>query len=175
MFNVREGCYHCPMEPFGCTVTTLILSYFKSFVANLKISLSPPLFMQLHVFGENNYCIINQTFLACSRSCFNSFFFSHRYMMLINGKNEVFMIDRDNSVFHIANLEFPFRKDPSTHLANTLLDGVSHSYLLLSLFKAACSFGAAYRFRLLSCLSSRVSHVPPLMHIHSDNGLSSLG
>uniref|UniRef100_A0A3B5JZ23 mRNA-capping enzyme n=1 Tax=Takifugu rubripes TaxID=31033 RepID=A0A3B5JZ23_TAKRU len=46
-----------------------------------------------------------------------------RYMMLINGKNEVFMIDRDNSVFHIANLEFPFRKDPSTHLANTLLDG----------------------------------------------------
>lgn len=76
--------------------------------------------------------------------------------MLINGKNEVFMIDRDNSVFHIANLEFPFRKDPSTHLANTLLDGVSHSYLLLSLFKAACSFGAAYRFRLPSCLSLRV-------------------
>ncbi|XP_060947130.1 mRNA-capping enzyme isoform X2 [Limanda limanda] len=46
-----------------------------------------------------------------------------RYMMLINGKNEVFMIDRDNSVFHIANLEFPFRKDPRHHLANTLLDG----------------------------------------------------
>ncbi|XP_053301483.1 mRNA-capping enzyme isoform X1 [Pleuronectes platessa] len=46
-----------------------------------------------------------------------------RYMMLINGKNEVFMIDRDNSVFHIANLEFPFRKDPRVHLSNTLLDG----------------------------------------------------
>uniref|UniRef100_A0A671XVP3 mRNA-capping enzyme n=1 Tax=Sparus aurata TaxID=8175 RepID=A0A671XVP3_SPAAU len=46
-----------------------------------------------------------------------------RYMMLINGKNEVFMIDRDNSIFHIANLEFPFRKDPRIHLANTLLDG----------------------------------------------------
>ncbi|KAI7799344.1 mRNA-capping enzyme [Triplophysa rosa] len=46
-----------------------------------------------------------------------------RYMMLINGKNEVYMIDRDNSVFHIANLEFPFRKDLRLHLSNTLLDG----------------------------------------------------
>ncbi|KAM9840634.1 mRNA-capping enzyme isoform 2-T2 [Aulostomus maculatus] len=46
-----------------------------------------------------------------------------RYMMVINGKNEVFMIDRDNTVFHIANLEFPFRKDPRVHLSNTLLDG----------------------------------------------------
>ncbi|XP_034436023.1 mRNA-capping enzyme isoform X3 [Hippoglossus hippoglossus] len=46
-----------------------------------------------------------------------------RYMMLINGKNEVFMIDRDNTVFHMANLEFPFRKDPRVHLSNTLLDG----------------------------------------------------
>lgn len=50
--------------------------------------------------------------------------------MLINGKNEVFMVDRDNSVFHIANLEFPFRKDPTIHLANTLLDGVSCSHLV---------------------------------------------
>uniref|UniRef100_A0A8C6WHU6 mRNA-capping enzyme n=1 Tax=Neogobius melanostomus TaxID=47308 RepID=A0A8C6WHU6_9GOBI len=46
-----------------------------------------------------------------------------RYMMLINGKNHVFMLDRDNSIFHIGNLEFPFRKDPQVHLSNTLLDG----------------------------------------------------
>uniref|UniRef100_A0AAX7UTP8 mRNA-capping enzyme n=1 Tax=Astatotilapia calliptera TaxID=8154 RepID=A0AAX7UTP8_ASTCA len=46
-----------------------------------------------------------------------------RYMMLINGKNEVYMIDRDNAVFHISNLEFPFRKEPRVHLSNTLLDG----------------------------------------------------
>uniref|UniRef100_A0A8C7X8T7 mRNA-capping enzyme n=1 Tax=Oryzias sinensis TaxID=183150 RepID=A0A8C7X8T7_9TELE len=46
-----------------------------------------------------------------------------RYMMVINGKDEVYMLDRDNSVFHIANLEFPFRKDPRVHLSNTLLDG----------------------------------------------------
>lgn len=44
--------------------------------------------------------------------------------MLIDGRNEVYMIDRDNSVFHVANLEFPYRKDMRTHLANTLLDGV---------------------------------------------------
>ncbi|KAI5608474.1 mRNA-capping enzyme [Silurus asotus] len=46
-----------------------------------------------------------------------------RYMMLIDGRNEVHMIDRDNSVFHVANLEFPYRKDMRTHLSNTLLDG----------------------------------------------------
>ncbi|KAM3602318.1 uncharacterized protein V6R79_001826 [Siganus canaliculatus] len=46
-----------------------------------------------------------------------------RYMMLIDGKNEVFMIDRDNTVFHIANLEFPVRKAKHIHLSNTLLDG----------------------------------------------------
>ncbi|XP_073483022.1 mRNA-capping enzyme [Aquarana catesbeiana] len=46
-----------------------------------------------------------------------------RYMMLIDGKNEVYMIDRDNSVFHVSNLEFPFRKDLRVHLTNTLLDG----------------------------------------------------
>lgn len=46
-----------------------------------------------------------------------------RYMMLIDGANEVFMIGRDNSVFHVSNLEFPFRKDLRVHLSNTLLDG----------------------------------------------------
>ncbi|XP_018409864.1 PREDICTED: mRNA-capping enzyme isoform X2 [Nanorana parkeri] len=46
-----------------------------------------------------------------------------RYMMLIDGKNEVYMIDRDNSVFRVSNLEFPFRKDLRVHLTNTLLDG----------------------------------------------------
>lgn len=45
-------------------------------------------------------------------------------MMLIDGKDEVYMVDRDNSVFHVSNLEFPFRKDLRVHLENTLLDGV---------------------------------------------------
>lgn len=46
-----------------------------------------------------------------------------RYMTLIDGKNEVYMVDRDNSVFHISNLEFPYRKDMKNHLSNTLVDG----------------------------------------------------
>ncbi|XP_072355877.1 mRNA-capping enzyme isoform X2 [Scyliorhinus torazame] len=46
-----------------------------------------------------------------------------RYMMIIDGKNEVYMLDRDYSVFHVVNLEFPLRKDLRIHLTNTLLDG----------------------------------------------------
>ncbi|KAJ8865971.1 hypothetical protein PR048_033495 [Dryococelus australis] len=46
-----------------------------------------------------------------------------RYMMLILGENEVYFIDRDNSVFEVSGLRFPHRKDLSRHLTNTLLDG----------------------------------------------------
>lgn len=46
-----------------------------------------------------------------------------RYMMVIDGKDEVYMLDRDNSVFHVPNLSFFKRKDLNSHLANTLLDG----------------------------------------------------
>ena len=44
-------------------------------------------------------------------------------MMAILGKDQVFMIDRDNAVFKISGLSFPNRKDPATHLTDTLLDG----------------------------------------------------
>jgi hypothetical protein len=30
-------------------------------------------------------------------------------MMLIKGENEVYFVDRDNSVFQVENLMFPFR------------------------------------------------------------------
>ncbi|KAK2176308.1 hypothetical protein NP493_672g01027 [Ridgeia piscesae] len=46
-----------------------------------------------------------------------------RYMMLVNGKNQVYVIDRDNSVFHVPNLTFPRRKDLNSDLTNTLIDG----------------------------------------------------
>jgi len=46
-----------------------------------------------------------------------------RYMMVIDGKDEVYMLDRDNSVFHVPNLNFFKRKDLNAHLADTLLDG----------------------------------------------------
>lgn len=46
--------------------------------------------------------------------------------MLILQENEVYCLDRDNSVFQVDSLKFPHRKDPNRHLTNTLLDGVSH-------------------------------------------------
>lgn len=47
-----------------------------------------------------------------------------RYMMLIDGKNEIYFVDRDNTVFQVNNLTFPHRKNPSKHICDTLVDGV---------------------------------------------------
>jgi len=46
-----------------------------------------------------------------------------RYMMLIKGPDNVFFLDRDNSVFQVSGLKFLYRKDYNKHLVNTLLDG----------------------------------------------------
>lgn len=46
-----------------------------------------------------------------------------RYMMLINGKDQVFMIGRDNAVFQVSNLEFIHRKNLHDHLTDTVMDG----------------------------------------------------
>lgn len=46
-----------------------------------------------------------------------------RYMMLIDGENEVYFIDRDNCVFRVSGLTFPKRKDPLQHIQGTLVDG----------------------------------------------------
>lgn len=48
--------------------------------------------------------------------------------MLIDGVNEVYFFDRDHNIFKVDGLTFPYRKDLSRHLRNTLLDGVSFSY-----------------------------------------------
>ena len=48
-----------------------------------------------------------------------------RYMILLSGKEQVYAIDRDNSIFHVPNLIFPRRKDLDSEIANTLIDGVS--------------------------------------------------
>ncbi|XP_038052592.1 mRNA-capping enzyme-like [Patiria miniata] len=45
-----------------------------------------------------------------------------RYMMLIDGPDQVYMFDRDNTVFSVKNLAFPKRKEDG-HLTDTLLDG----------------------------------------------------
>ena len=39
-----------------------------------------------------------------------------RYMMLIDGKNSVFFADRDNSIFRVDGMSFPYRKDDSQSL-----------------------------------------------------------
>ncbi|XP_045510958.1 mRNA-capping enzyme [Colias croceus] len=45
-----------------------------------------------------------------------------RYMMLIEDKDEVYMLDRDNCAFKVHGLYFPHNKE-DRHLRNTLLDG----------------------------------------------------
>lgn len=44
--------------------------------------------------------------------------------MLIDGANEVYMIDRDNAVYKVPNLIFRKRKDLNAHISDTLVDGV---------------------------------------------------
>lgn len=45
-------------------------------------------------------------------------------MMYIQGENEIFFLDRDNSVFEVESLKFFHRKNLDHHLKDTLLDGV---------------------------------------------------
>ena len=45
--------------------------------------------------------------------------------MYINGPREVYLIDRDNSVFVAPQIVFPARKRPGDYVKDTLVDGVS--------------------------------------------------
>ncbi len=56
-------------------------------------------------------------------------------MMLIENKDEIYMLDRSNNIFKINNLQFP-NTDFSRHLTDTLIDGVcfSKAYKLRNLF-----------------------------------------
>lgn len=56
--------------------------------------------------------------------------------MYINGKDRVYMLDRDNSVFCVQNVSFPHRKNLDAHLENTLIDGVDINSYYLILFKS---------------------------------------
>lgn len=46
-------------------------------------------------------------------------------MVLVDGLNEVFMVDRDNIVFYIFGFNFRQRKDFKLYLRDIFLDGVS--------------------------------------------------
>ena len=44
-----------------------------------------------------------------------------RYMMLIEGEDEIYFIDRDFCFFKVTGLKFLHRKDPHRHISDTLL------------------------------------------------------
>jgi len=46
-----------------------------------------------------------------------------RYMMLVDGENEVYFLDRDNCVFQVSGLTFLHRKNQHRHIQDTVLDG----------------------------------------------------
>ena len=46
--------------------------------------------------------------------------------MYIKDRKQIFLVDRDNSVFLIPGLTFPSRKRPGEHVKETLADSVSH-------------------------------------------------
>ena len=46
-----------------------------------------------------------------------------RYMMLIDGKDEVYFVDRDNCVYKVTGLTFLHRKNKDKHIQDTVLDG----------------------------------------------------
>jgi len=46
-----------------------------------------------------------------------------RYMMLIDGQDEIYFYDRDACLYKVSGLTFLHRKDKNKHLSDTLLDG----------------------------------------------------
>ena len=46
-----------------------------------------------------------------------------RYLLLIQGRDNIYMLDRDNCVFKVKNLSFPKSNDISRHLEKCLFDG----------------------------------------------------
>ncbi|XP_074598688.1 RNA guanylyltransferase and 5'-phosphatase mRNA capping enzyme [Brevipalpus obovatus] len=46
-----------------------------------------------------------------------------RYLMLIDGPDRVFFVDRDNNVFHAKGVRFPRKRDEMNDLTATLVDG----------------------------------------------------
>ena len=74
-----------------------------------------------------------------------------RYIMYIRGKGEVFLLDRDNSVFSCPVLTFPSRAERG-HLADTVLDGVC---VLLTL---PCSIPLCHRSWLKTSCPTEFAH-----------------
>lgn len=52
---------------------------------------------------------------------------TYRYLLYIRGPGQVYLLDRDNTVFLAKTLSFPSRKSPDGHVTETLADSVSYS------------------------------------------------
>ena len=70
-------------------------------------------------------------------------------MMLIDGKDRTYFIDRDNCVFQVDNITFLHRKMPNKHIASTLLDGVSLGVLTGDWEFISTKFGSVRVHRLV--------------------------
>ncbi|XP_023334944.1 mRNA-capping enzyme [Eurytemora carolleeae] len=60
----------------------------------------------------------------------NRFGYIPRYMMLIDGADEVYFIDRDNCVYQVSSLTFLHRKDKNKHISDTLLGFLVSAFLI---------------------------------------------
>lgn len=56
-------------------------------------------------------------------------------MMLVQGDGEVYFIDRDNSIFEVNGLKFPHVRDINRSLRDTLMDGVSCSFINIYFYR----------------------------------------
>lgn len=74
---------------------------------------SQPVCMDVH-----NVCLLQQKPYRVSWKADGT-----RYMMLIDGEDEIYFLDRDNNIFHVEGIRFVHRKDLKRHLVNTLIDG----------------------------------------------------
>ena len=84
--------------------------------------------------------------------------------MLIDGPYDVYMLDRDNTVFPIPSLTFPKRKNMDAHLTATLLDGVCR------ICCNRCINSCLHSFYFPRCLLYGVMQFPLLQYVYCGVG-----
>ena len=94
-----------------------------------------------------------------------------RYIMYIRRKREVFLLDRDNSVFSCTLLTFPARA-PGEHISDTLLDGVCVKLLLSLPLPLSLSLPLSPSLSLPPYPSLSVTHTHTHTHTLSLSSLS---
>ena len=73
-----------------------------------------------------------QSFDFCKQSLFRPLsILSARYLLFIRDKEQIYLVDRDNSVFSVPRISFPSRKRLGEHVRNTLADSVGQIKLVV--------------------------------------------